>query len=90
MDDNDICDFLEYNVEDIEWLRCINGQIPYTELIDKNALLSYLENENEKYCNDNGLCVICRNPLIKKEQIEEYWGSKMTIGYDWVCEHECC
>ena len=37
-----------------------------------------------------GFCVICRNPLIKKEKIEEYWGSKMNIGYDWFCEHECC
>ena len=85
MDDNDICDFLEYNVEDIEWLRCINGQISILDLIDKSAFLSYLEDKNEKYCEDNGLCKVCRNPL--KEYIEYEDG--MPSERYWACSYGC-
>lgn len=88
-EDNDISNFLEFNVTDIEWLRVINGKIPYTTLIDKDAFLSYLERENEKYCNDNGLCLVCRNPLVKEQQIEEYCGSKMVVNEYWVCPYGC-
>ena len=89
MDDNDICDFLEYNVEDIEWLRCINGQISILDLIDKSALLSYLEEKNEKYCEELGICTVCRTPLVEKVEYEEIWGSKQVSERYWCCPYGC-
>ena len=88
-DVNDISDFLEYGVEDVEWLRVCNSQIPYTELIDKNAIRDYLVEKNSQYCEKNGLCEICRNPLKRYDLSEEVWGSKQVVGYEYSCEFGC-
>ncbi|OHD22841.1 MAG: hypothetical protein A2Y34_04435 [Spirochaetes bacterium GWC1_27_15] len=88
-DSNDIENFLEYSVENVEWLRCINGQIPYTELIDKNALLSYLEECNERHCDQNGLCEVCRTPLVEAEESRgEHFGTSCGEVM-WHCPNNC-
>ena len=87
--DNSIEDFLEYGVESIEWLRVCNSQIQYTELLDKNALQRYFINENEKYCEENGLCTVCRNPLEKFDSYEEVSGSQRLVETDFRCRYGC-
>jgi len=56
---------------------------------NKSALLSYLEECNEKYCEDNGLCRSCRNPLKEYESKEELWGSIQTVEELWACPNNC-
>jgi len=65
---NDIADFLEYDVESLEWLMVLNNKVPYTTLFNESAIFDYLNSESEKYCNQEGICHECRNPL--KEFIE--------------------
>jgi len=89
MDDTNIEDFLEYNVSDITWLRVINHQIPYTELINKTGFLNFLISENDKYCEENGLCTICRNPLEKFDSYEEVCGSQRLVESDFRCRYGC-
>ena len=84
-DENKIEDFLEYDVSNIEWLRVCNSQIPYSELLDKNALGEYFKNENKKYCEQNGLCEICRNPLQERT---EYKDGMISEKY-WICKYGC-
>jgi len=81
----DIEDVLDYSVEDIKWVQVINGKLPYTELISKDALLDFLVSENETYCKENNLCEICRNPL---EPITEYEDGMISERY-WACKHGC-
>jgi len=83
--DNDISDFLEFGVESIEWLRVCNSQITYTELLDKNALQEYFKSENEKYCEEQGICNVCRNPLIEFTEKED----GMTSEKYWNCSYGC-
>jgi len=84
-EDNDISDFLEFGVESIEWLRVCNSQIPYTELLDKNAFHEYFRSENEKYCEEQGICNVCRNPLIEFAEKED----GMTSEKYWACSYGC-
>jgi len=87
--DYNIEDILEYDVEDISWLMVLNGKIPFTELIDKTAFLEYLENKNNKYCSDNGLCNVCRNPLKEFESYEDVFGSSQLIEREYICQYGC-
>jgi len=88
-DENNIEDFLEFSVENVEWLRVVNSKISYTELIDKSAFLSYLEGKNEKYCEENGLCIVCRNPLEKFDSYEEVSGSRRLVEIEFRCPYGC-
>ena len=88
-DENNIEDFLEFSVENAEWLRVCNSQIPYTELLDKNALQEYFKSENDKYCKEQGLCAICRNPLEKFDSYEEVSGSQRLIEVEFRCPYGC-
>jgi len=85
----DLESILDYTVENDMWLKVLNGRVPYTELIDKSSFLSYLEEENERYCLENGLCVTCRSLLQEREQIEEYCGSRMVVGRYLQCPNNC-
>lgn len=79
---DDIENFLEYEVENIEWLRCLNGQIPILDILDKNTIYEYLREQNEKYCEEQSLCPICRNPL------KEYKDEMINERY-WACQYGC-
>jgi len=85
----DINDVLDYSVEDDIWAKVINGKLPYTELISKNAFLDFLITENEEYCNANNLCEVCRSPLEIKEEQEEVCGSIRTSEIIFVCPRGC-
>ena len=87
--DNSIEDFLEFGVESIEWLRVVNCQIAFTELLDKNALQEYFKSENEKYCEEQGICNVCRNPLEKFDSYEEVCGSKRLVEIEFRCPYGC-
>ena len=80
---NDIADFLEYNVESLEWLMVLNNKIPYTTLFNESAIFDYLNSESEKYCDQEGLCHECRSPL--KEFIE-YEDGRIVERY-WACSN---
>ena len=84
-DENNIEDFLEFSVENVEWLRVCNSQIQYTELLDKNALLEYFKSKNDKYCEEQGICNVCRNPLIEFAEKED----GMTSEKYWTCSYGC-
>jgi len=88
-DENNIEDFLEFSVENVEWLRVCNNQIQYTELLDKNAFDEYFKFENDKYCEENGLCTVCRNPLEKFDSYEEVSGSRQLVEIDFRCRYGC-
>jgi AAA15 family ATPase/GTPase len=87
--DNNIENFLEYDVSDPIWLKIINGQIPLIEIIDKITLISYLESENKKFCANNCLCEICRNPLDEYIDYEEVWGNKRISNIYYSCPNGC-
>lgn len=87
---NDIEDFLEYQVEDIIWLRVANNLVPYTELINRDYLINYIKERNQKFCEDNGLCSECRSPLVERVEFEEIWGSKQESERYWCCPRGCC
>jgi len=80
--ENDIEKFLEFEVYNDEWLQCINGEIHLLELIDENAILEYLKEQNQKYCDEHLLCLKCREPLV------EYKLSKYEDVY-WSCPNHC-
>jgi len=82
---NDISDFLEYDVESLEWLMVINNKVPYTTLFNESAIFDYLNSESEKYCNQEGICHECRSPL--KEFIE-YEDGMISERY-LACENGC-
>lgn len=87
--DTNIESILDYSVEDIIWVRVLNQQIPYTELINKNAFYDYLNEQNIKYCEDNCLCSVCRTPLVEKVEMEEIWGSMQESERYWHCPYGC-
>jgi hypothetical protein len=78
-------DYLEFSVGEDEFFEVLQGKRTIENIIDFDSLMSYLERENEKYCESEGLCPECRSPLERHNHIEEYWGAKMTVGYEWVC-----
>ena len=78
-DDNDIENFLEYDVSNDIWIKFINKEIPIIEILDENAFYDYLETENEKYCKQEGICPECRGNLVLKVEYEEIWGIKKRI-----------
>ena len=86
---NDIENFLEYDVSDNIWLKIINKEIPIIEILDENAFYDYLETENEKYCKQEGICPECRGNLVLKVEYEEIWGSKRESERYLVCENGC-
>jgi len=63
-DDNDIENFLEYDVSNDIWIKFINKEIPIIEILDENAFYDYLETENEKYCKQEGICPECREEIL--------------------------
>ena len=74
--ENDIENFLEYDVQNDEWLQCINGEIHLLELLDENSILEYLKEKNKKYCDERCLCSKCRETLVEYSQGEYedvYW-----------------
>jgi len=83
--DNDIENFLEHSVESLEWLRVCNGQIPYTVLLDKNTFKQYFISENERYCDQEGICPECRNPLKEFVEMED---GIISERY-WSCGNGC-
>ena len=85
----DIEDFLEYQVDDIMWLRVLSGRVPITELIDKEAFKDFLKSENDQYCNANGLCEECRSPLERFPTYEEVCGSRRLVEVEYRCPHGC-
>jgi|GEM_PF-3291939 len=87
--DFDIEDLFEYDVSDPLWLRVCNSQIPYTELINKNALLLYLQERNQKYCDEQCLCEVCRSPLVEIEESRgEHFGTNCGEVM-WHCPNGC-
>jgi len=86
---NDIENFLEYDVSDNIWLKIINKEIPIIEILDENAFYDYLETENEKYCKQEGICLECRGNLVLRVEYEEIWGSKRESERYLVCENGC-
>ena len=81
----DIKDYLNYNIEDIEWLEVLNGKYPLMKLIDRNSLMRYIEFENEKYCLENKLCTSCRTPLETYKHYEDVRGSKQLVEITLEC-----
>ena len=90
MNDTNIEDILDYSVDSEIWLRVLNGKIAFTELICKDSFLAYVEEQNEKYCNDNGLCAECRSSLVEKDEHEEICGSRRVSERLLVCRNGCC
>jgi len=88
-EDTNIENFLEYSVEDIIWARVANEKINYSEIIDKNALLSYFKEKNEKYCAENCLCEVCRNPLTEFTEYEDICGSMQISEIYYSCPNGC-
>lgn len=81
--------FDEYDVSDPMWLNVCNGKVSYHELINKSALLSYLQMKNDEYCEQNGLCNVCRNPLVEvKEDRGEHFGTDCKEKV-LICEYGC-
>jgi len=87
--DNDIENFLEYDVSNDIWVKIINKEIPIIEILDENAFYDYLETENIKYCLQEGICPECRGNLVLKVEYEEIWGSKRESERYLVCENGC-
>jgi len=81
----DIKDYLNYDVEDDEWLDVLNGKSPLMKLINRTSLMRYIELENEKYCLENNLCTNCRTPLEIYKHYENVRGSKQLVEI----RHEC-
>lgn len=81
----DIEDLLDIDVDSIEWIQIINGQRPWTDLFNKNNIIKFLEEMNEKFCEDHNLCKVCRSELIEvKEDRVEHFGFPAT-EIIWVC-----
>ena len=78
-------DYLNYNVEDPEWLEVINGKLSLSQMINSNSLMRYIEIQNEKYCLQNNLCANCRTPLIEHKHYEEVHGSRQLIEITLDC-----
>lgn len=89
MDQPGIDEFLEYNVDDNEWLYIVNGQWPIFDLLDLKSLQRYIEEENERYCEENGLCPVCRASLVEKYRMDEYWGSVQRVFDCYACPNGC-
>lgn len=82
-------DYLEYSVGEDTWLKFINRDLPLIDLIDENAFMDYLEEQNRIYCDQNGLCPECRSPLERYEHKEEVWGSVQTVEVLPICPNGC-
>jgi len=86
---DDINFIMDYDVSDPTYLSVVNGLIDPLKVIDSDALIEYMSECNRKYCENEGLCEVCHSELEEKDQIEEYWGSKMGIGKYLVCRNGC-
>jgi hypothetical protein len=82
---NDISNFLEYDVENPEFLEIINGERAYSDIICWNSILQYMTEKNEKFCAEHCLCEICRSEL--KEYVERIDG--IISDMYWSCENGC-
>jgi hypothetical protein len=61
--DNNIDNFLEYSVENDEWLQIINGLRRPSDIICWNSLLQFMTEQNKKFCAKHCLCESCRSEL---------------------------
>jgi len=87
--DYNIEEFMEFSIGDPEYLQICNGLISPTQAIDFQKLRQYMIEKNEEYCKDYGLCEICHSPFIDEKQVEEYWGYRMVIGLNRICQNGC-
>ncbi len=78
-------DYLDYNVEDPEWLEILNGKLALFQIINRNSLMRYIEFKNEKYCLENNLCTNCRTPLETNKHYEEVFGTRKLIEITMDC-----
>lgn len=81
--------FIESSVDQAEFLQVCNESIHPREIVDWGTLLEYMQEKNRLYAEENGLCDVCHSELIRENQVEEYWGSKMVVAVNWVCPHNC-
>jgi hypothetical protein len=85
----DIKDLFDVQVEDIDFLHIVNGRKPFTDLFDKRILLDYLKKLNEEYCEEHGLCEVCRSPLVEYSQKEDVRGSYVEVARYMECPNNC-
>ena len=52
-DIDNIENYLEYSVDNIEYLEIIKGLRSPLEIISIESLLEYMSEQNEKYCSNN-------------------------------------
>jgi hypothetical protein len=83
--ENDIEDFLEYDVSRWEYFLVMKGKKSFVELIDRSSFLFYLEEQNRIYCEQEGLCPECRNSL---KEFTEYEDGMISEMY-WACSKGC-
>ena len=82
---NDIKAFLNYNVEDEEWLQVLNGLKTIEIMIDTDELFMYMDASNKDYCNEHNLCEKCRSELVEvRDQQGEHFG-RPVFEKIWIC-----
>jgi len=67
----DIEDILNFPIESPEFLAVVNGLVDVKKIISGESLLIILSDINDKYCEDNNLCKVCRSEL---EEVSESRG----------------
>jgi hypothetical protein len=82
---NDIENFLEYDVSDPIWLQILNNPKQLSDIICWNSLFQYMVEKHEKYCADNCLCETCRSELV---EYTEYVDGIISDIY-WSCKNGC-
>jgi hypothetical protein len=83
--DNNIENFLEYSVENDEWLEILNNPKKLSTIVSWDSLFRYMVSEHEKYCAENCLCETCRSELV---EYTEYVDEKISDMY-WSCPNGC-
>jgi hypothetical protein len=87
--DNNIENFLEYDVSNDEWLQILNNPKQLSTIICWNSLYQYMLELNKEYCAKHCLCEICRSELIEHIDYEEIWGSKRISNVEYTCPNGC-
>jgi hypothetical protein len=83
--DYNIENFLEYSVENDEWLQILNNPKQLSTIICWDSLYQYMIEKNKEFCDKRCLCESCRSPI--KENIEYVDG--LISDIQWSCENGC-
>lgn len=82
---DDINSILELNIDNPIYLQVVNGLVDPKKVVDFDVLISYMTEQNKKYCDDHDLCPECRSEMKQFVEMED----GMISEWYWSCRNGC-